>query len=113
MAMEVTTERLKRCDMVTATGRIDSQTAPDLEKALRRIIDDGRYKIVFDMGGVEFVSSACLRVMIDAQKTCKRWNRGQVVLASVPPRIHGALELAGFVPLFKFYDDSVKAVGSF
>jgi len=51
--------------------------------------------------------------MIDAQKTCKRWNRGEVVLASVPERIHAALELAGFVPLFRFYDDSVKAVGSF
>jgi len=67
MAMEVTTERLKRCDVVKAKGRIDSQTAPDLEKAFRRITDDGRFRIVFDMGAVEFVSSACLRVMIDAQ----------------------------------------------
>lgn len=111
--MEVTTERLKRCDLVAAKGRIDSQTAPDLEKAFRRVIDDGRFRIVFDMGGVDFVSSACLRVMIDAQKNCKRWNRGEVVLASVPERIHDALELAGFVPLFKFYDDAVKAVGGF
>ncbi len=111
--MEVTAERLKRCDVVRAEGRIDSQTAPDLERAFQQIIDDGRYRIVFDMGGVEFVSSACLRVMISAQKTCKRWNRGEVVLASVPPRIHDALELAGFVPLFKFYEDSVRAVGSF
>lgn len=111
--MEVTTERLKRCDVVKATGRIDSQTAPQLQEAFGRIIDDGQFRIVFDMGGVEFVSSACLRVMIDAQKTCKRWNRGELVLASVPQRIHQALDLAGFVPLFNFFDDPVKAVGSF
>ena len=111
--MEVTTERLKRCDIVRATGRIDSQTAPQLEEAFRGLTDDGRFRIVFDMSGVEFVSSAGLRAMIGTQKTCKRWNRGELVLASVPQRIYETLDLAGFLPLFKFYKDAVKAVGSF
>jgi anti-sigma B factor antagonist len=111
--MEVTTGRLKRCDLVKATGRIDSYTAPQLEEAFRKITGDGRFRIVFDMSGVQFASSAALRAMIDAQKTCKRWNRGQLVLASVPQRIYDTLDLAGFVPLFKLFDDTVKAVGSF
>ncbi|MCJ7618920.1 MAG: STAS domain-containing protein [Anaerolineae bacterium] len=111
--MEITTERLKRCDIVAATGRIDSQTAPQLEEAFHKIIDDGRFRIVFDMSGVDFVSSAGLRAMIDAQKTCKLNNRGQVVLASVPQPIHYTLELTGFVPLFNFFDTAIKAVGSF
>ena len=51
--------------------------------------------------------------MIDVQKTCKRWNRGEMVLANVPQRIYEALDLAGFVPLFKLFDDVVEAVGSF
>jgi anti-sigma B factor antagonist len=111
--MELTTEKFRRCDLVKATGRIDSQTAPQLEEAFRGITGDGRFRIVFDMSGVQFVSSAALRAMIDAQKTCKRWNRGELVLAAVPQRIHETLDLAGFVPLFKFFNDSVKAVGSF
>jgi len=111
--MELTTEKFRRCDLVKATGRIDSQTAPQLEEAFRGITGDGRFRIVFDMSGVQFVSSAALRAMIDAQKTCKRWNRGGLVLAAVPQRIHETLDLAGFVPLFKFFNDSVKAVGSF
>jgi anti-anti-sigma factor len=111
--MEVTTEKFRRCDLVKATGRIDSQTAPQLEEAFRGITGDGRFRIVFDMSGVQFVSSAALRAMIDAQKTCKRWNRGELVLAAVPQRIHETLDLAGFVPLFEFFNDSVKAVGSF
>lgn len=111
--MELTSERLKRCDLVKATDRIDSQTAPQLEEAFRNITADGRFRIVFDMGAVDFVTSACLRVMIDTQKTCKRWNRGQLVLANVPERIYHSFELAGFVPLFKFFDDATKAVGSF
>lgn len=111
--MELTTEKFRRCDLVKATGRIDSQTAPQLEEAFRGITGDGRFRIVFDMSGVQFVSSAALRAMIDAQKTCKRWNRGQLVLAGVPQRIYDTLDLAGFVPLFNFFDDTVKAVGSF
>jgi len=58
-------------------------------------------------------TSAGLRVLINTQKTCKRWNRGEVVLAQVPKRIYDALDLAGFVPLFKIFDDVTEAVGSF
>ena len=65
------------------------------------------------MSGVSYVSSAALRVMINAQKTCKRWNRGEVVLASVPEPIYDALNLVGFVPLFRRFDDVTEAVGSF
>ena len=111
--MEVTTTQFKRCDLVKATGRIDSQTAPQLAEAFSAINEADRFKTVFDMGGVDYVSSAGLRVMIDVQKTCKRWNRGEMVLANVPQRIYEALDLAGFVPLFKLFDDVVEAVGSF
>jgi anti-sigma B factor antagonist len=111
--MQLTTEKFKRCDLVKVTGRIDSQTAPQLDEAFRAIMENGRFRIVFEMSGVEFLSSAALRVMIAVQKSCKRWNRGELVLASVPQRIYEALDLAGFVPLFKFFDDVVEAVGSF
>jgi anti-sigma B factor antagonist len=111
--MELTTEQLKRCDLVKAAGRIDSQAAPQLEEALNAITEAGRFKIVFDMSGADFISSAGLRVLIDVQKTCKRWNRGQLVLAAVPERIYGTLDLTGFVPLFNIFDDVLHAVGSF
>ena len=111
--MELTTERFKHCDLVEAAGRIDSQTAPQLAEALNTITEAGRFNIVFDMSDVDFISSAGLRVLIDVQKTCKRLNRGQLVLAAVPERIYGALDLAGFVPLFNIFDDVLHAVDSF
>jgi anti-sigma B factor antagonist len=111
--MEVSVKQYKRCDLVTATGRIDSQTAPQLETSLQQINDAERYNIVFDMDKVDFVSSAGLRVMIAVQKICKKWNRGELVLANVPERIYETLDLAGFVPLFQIFDDLTEAVGSF
>jgi anti-sigma B factor antagonist len=111
--LEVTTNQYKRCDLVKAIGRIDSQTSSQLAEAFDAINDAGRFKFVFDMGDVEYISSAGLRVMINVQKTCKRWNRGEIVLAAVPQKVHGALDLAGFVPLFKIFTDVHEAVGSF
>jgi len=111
--MKVTTKQFKRCDLVKATGRIDSQTAPQLAEAFDAINEADQFKIVFDMSEASFISSAGLRVLINVQKICKRWNRGELVLTNVPQRLYEALDLAGFVPLFKFFDDVVEAVGSF
>jgi len=111
--MEVTTTQYKRCDLVSAKGRVDSFTAPQLSDAIESLTNEGRYKITLDMSGVEFMSSAGLRVLINTQKTCKRFNRGEVVLACVPQRIFEALDMAGFVPLFRFFDNITAAVASF
>jgi anti-sigma B factor antagonist len=110
--MEVSVTQFKRCDMIKVTGRINSQTAPQLADALKGILDREQHRIVFDMSGVDFISSAGLRVLIEAQKACKRWNRGEVVLACAPQQIYETLDLAGFVPLFHFFDSTVEAVGS-
>ena len=110
--MEVNVVQLKRTDIVKAKGRIDSATAPKLADAMDAIVKAGRYHIIFDMSEVEYMSSAGLRILISTQNACKRHAHGELVLASVPERIHEALELAGFVPLFTFYDQVEQAVGS-
>jgi len=113
MSFDVSSEQFKHCDLVKASGRIDSQTAPELGATFNEITDAGRFNIVFDMSDVQFISSAGLRVLINTQKTCQRLNRGEVVLVSVPERIHEVLDIAGFLPLFRLVDDVVSAVGSF
>ncbi len=111
--MEISKKEFKHCDVLTVKGRVDSATAPQFGESLNAITDGGRYKIVVDMAGLEYMSSAGFRALLAAQRSCKRYNRGEVVLASVPERIHEALELAGFTELFKTYADPLTAVGSF
>ena len=111
--MEITTKQFKNCDLVTVKGRIDSSTAPQLTETLEAVTGGGRYKIVLDMTGLEYMSSAGFRALLSSQRVCKRYNRGEIVLAVVPERVQEALELAGFTELFKTYSDTVEAVGSF
>jgi anti-sigma B factor antagonist len=111
--MEITTKQLKRVDVVTVSGRIDSSTAPDLDKALKSILEADRYRICMDLSNLEYISSAGIKVLISVLKTCKRWNRGDLRLTNLLPRIADVFDLAGLTPLFKIYPNLVEAVGSF
>ena len=111
--MEITTQQFKHCDLLTVSGRVDSYTAPQLADAIEAFAMDGKFKVVLDLGGLEYMSSAGFRVLLVAQRNCKRYNRGEVILAKVPKKIYEAFELTGFTPLFKMFDDVTSAVGSF
>lgn len=111
--MEIQNTQYKHCDLIEITGRVDSSTSPLLAEAIDKILDANRYKIVLDMEKIEFLSSAGLRVLIATQKTCKRYNRGEVAIAGMPEFIKSVFDLAGFTPLFKIFDDVTTAVGYF
>ena len=111
--MEITTKQYKHCDLLRLQGKVDSYTAPDLTKAIEALNDNGQFKIVLDLGKLDYMSSAGFRALLIGQRNCKRYNRGEIVLAAVPKKILDALELTGFTPLFRMFDDVTAAVGSF
>ena len=110
--MEVSTTQYKRCDLVKAVGRIDSNTAPDLEKIFNEVVDGGKSNIVFDMEEVDFISSRGLWVLLETQKACKRQN-GKMILVNVSEDMQQALDLAGVKHFIEMMDDLTAAVGSF
>ncbi len=110
--MEINHTSYKRCDVLSVKGRVDSATAPQLSDELNRLMENGRYRLVLDLANATFLSSAGLRTLLNTQKNCKRHNRGELVLASVPANILAALELSGFVPIFRIFDDVLSAVGN-
>lgn len=110
--MELVTKEFKRSDLVKVSGRVDSSTAPTLEKHLRDIMEKGRYRIVVDMSDLDFISSAGIRVLISAAKNARRWNRGDLYLASLPSHILDTFKLAGLTQVFKIYEDPIEAVGN-
>jgi len=108
----IDTQSLKRCTLVTLQGRVDSSKAPVLEARIKDLMAEGVYRFVIDMSQVDFVSSAFLRVLISASKAARRFNRGDVYLAGLQPRIREVLDLAGLLPLFKIFDTQIEAVGN-
>jgi anti-anti-sigma factor len=112
--MEIRTEAMKRCEVVTVSGRIDSATAPDLEKHLLDLIQAGQRNIVVNLHDTDFISSAGLKALLTAlMKVRKMVPSGDVVIAEIRPQLRESFDLVGFDRLFSFHDNTVHAVGSF
>lgn len=111
--MSISTTEYKRCHLVKMDGRIDSSTGDELHKVFKSVNDNGNYKVVFDMEDIEFMSSKGWWVLIETQKVCKRYNRGELVLANVPDKILSSLDLVGMSNYFQVFDDVVSAVAYF
>ena len=111
--MEIAITHYKRCVVIKTKGRMDGSNAPELKTAFKELIDKGEFNLVFDMSEVNFMASAGWWVLIDAQKTCKHLNRGEVVLACIDKGIQDSLSLVGMSSYFKAFDDITSAVGSF
>lgn len=111
--MDITITPYKHCDLVKAEGRLDSNTAPDLEKAFNSLMEGSRFKIVFDMSEITYVSSKGWWVMIETLKKCKRYRRGELVLAGIRNEIRDSLNLVGMGKYFTSFDDATSGVGYF
>ena len=112
--MEIKAETMKRCELLSVSGRVDSSTAPELENVLLGLIQSGQKNIVVNMKDTDFISSAGLKALLSAlMKVRKMIPAGDVVVSEIKPELRESFDLVGFDRLFTFYDDNMRAVGSF
>lgn len=78
---------------IVLTGRLDTTTAPKLEALLKESLD-GVTALTIDMGAVEYISSAGLRVLLFAQKIMN--EQGNLKVAHANETILEIFEVTGF-----------------
>lgn len=77
-------------------GRLDTSTSPELQKAVETLLADASVaKLALDFGGVQYVSSAGLRVLLIAMKTLKA-RHGALILCAVREEVKQVLKISGF-----------------
>ncbi len=74
-------------------GRLDTMTAPELEKEIKDSIE-GIASLTFDLKGLEYISSAGLRVLLAAQKAMNA--RGEMKVCNVNETVAEIFEVTGF-----------------
>ncbi len=82
--------------MMTLTGRLDTTTAPDLEKEVKESIE-GVEKLDFDFTSLEYISSAGLRVLLSAQKIMNK--QGSMVIKNASDEVKEIFEVTGFADI--------------
>ena len=110
--MEINVQGYKRVTVVTVTGRIDSVTYSEFENVLQAELEQGKVNIALDFSGVEFISSAGLRVLVNARKTVKNAG-GRIVIAQPSQQVTETLEIAGLEVLFEQFPDRETAIAAF
>ena len=78
------------------SGRLDTQTAPELENELDAVLP-GLKELTFDMANLEYVSSAGLRVILKAQKAMN--TQGSMKLTGVNDSIMEVFDITGFLDI--------------
>ena len=78
------------------SGRLDTQTAPELENELDAVLPALK-ELIFDMTNLEYVSSAGLRVILKAQKAMN--VQGSMKLTGVNDSIMEVFDITGFLDI--------------
>ena len=94
--MEIKTTRNDSELMVALSGRLDTLTSPDLEDKLDEELE-GVERLIFDLGELEYISSAGLRVLLYAQKIMDK--QGSMKLIHVSPVLMDIFEITDFVSI--------------
>ena len=115
-SLNISVEHLKRVDLFTVEGRVDSSNSAELDQALKDSISEGHHNLVVNLSNVSYMSSAGLRALVSALRACKKKN-GDLRISAPSERVSEVFQLAGLTssesPLFTVYDDDTIAVGSF
>ena len=78
---------------IKVSGRLDTTTAPQLDSEIKESVD-GVTELIFDLGNLEYISSAGLRVLLAAQKTMLK--QGSMTVTRPNDVISEIFEVTGF-----------------
>lgn len=77
-------------------GRLDTNTAPEFEKELQDSLD-GIEELTLDFSGLDYISSAGLRVLLSTQKRMSK--QGSMVIRNANETIKEIFEITGFIDI--------------
>lgn len=91
-------------------GKLDAISSPLTEKKIFDCINNGQHKLLLDFAGVDYLSSAGMRMLLSTTKKLKALS-GKLVLCSITPNVMDVLVMSGFdhvLELAKNVDEAIK-----
>ncbi|MEI7434034.1 MAG: STAS domain-containing protein [Methanomicrobiales archaeon] len=102
MSIEIRLANEDEVPIVTLTGRLDGFGAQQLEMGLKEIVRDDTRSVIFNLAGVDYLSSAGIRVLLGLKKRLKLRD-GTLALINVQEFPKSVLEMAGFQKVLDVY----------
>ena len=96
--MNIEMKRNAEETIIEIAGRLDTTTAPVLDKTINEEIE-GTKDLILNLKGLEYISSAGLRVLLNAQK--KMMKIGSMKVVNVCEDVMDVLEMTGFADILE------------
>jgi anti-sigma B factor antagonist len=105
MAENLVLETHDRGDVtvVSVKGEVDLYTAPGLKDRMADLVTSGRHRLAIDLGGVEFMDSTGLGVLIGGLKRCKEAGGSLALIAPREPVLK-VLSITGLDKIFTIHE---------
>jgi anti-anti-sigma factor len=110
--MDIHDRQIGDVTVLSLKGSIDAMTAPKITEFIQGQVAKGNIRLVADLEGVDYTSSAGLRVLLGAIKET-RSQGGDLRLTGVQPDVLKVLTLSGFTNILKMFNDVDAAVTSY
>jgi anti-anti-sigma factor len=109
--MEIATEHIDDVVDVKANGRFYSNDAQAVEAGLVEAIGTGKPCLAVDLTGMDYISSAGLRVFLKMAKQVQKAN-GKLVLFGLRPNVREVFSITAFDRIFSIHADRAAAIAA-
>ena len=100
--MTINVERDYELVILEITGRLDTTTAPNLDTVINELSEDTK-ELILDMGGLEYISSAGIRVVLSAYKKMMS-NQGIMRITKANEMVRDVFEMTGLLEMIEKND---------
>ena len=101
--MEIARKEENGIVSIAIKGRLDADSAPEADRIVKDALKGESKRLLFDLGAMEYLSSAGLRVLLSAAKEIKR-RQGKIVLCALNQFVKEIFEVSGFQALIPIED---------
>lgn len=98
--------------VIDLKGYLDAHTAPDLETAFQKLLNDKKFNIIVNCKDLTYISSAGLGVFMAFIEDVRK-NLGDIKMSNMSPKVYNVFDLLGFPILYEIYKDEQEAVVRF
>lgn len=105
----ISVEEIDQKILLRLEGRIDTSTAPQLEKKLTQLTQEHHHRLLLDFTQVNYLSSAGMRVLLSAAKKLKA-NKGHLALFALQESVAEIVRLAGFDKVLAIFSNEKEAL---
>jgi anti-sigma B factor antagonist len=110
--LQTSSQTIGAVTIIKLKGKLDAQSAPAVNDQLKALISAGKARIVLDLEGLSYISSAGLGIL-NANQAEARKGGGMIRIAAITPQVKDVFDLLKFTLLFPMFASTQEALKDF